>query len=399
MMRAPLMLKRKLWKLCYGFRNLSPIYAIPLVIFLMWVSWKVSGVISEVLRPPEPPDNDIRHFRRSRSLRHYLDNMELLIEPSSLPCSNLEAVPVLVMVASSPSHWEQREAIRSTWGKHFPTYFILGLSGKKNDDSLIDNYVEAKQYGDMVVYDFKDHYQNLTLKTALMLKWCLNRCPQAQFLYKVDDDVLINPWVLKEVLSERRDALVLGKMIKNAVLFREETHKWYLPRWLEPDDVIPNYIEGPAYLINGYAHNDSWLHRDEYNKWYLPRWLCNEDLIPQYVTGPAYLFNGDITRSILETAMRVPIHNMEDVYFTYNVAKKTLGYELTHDVRLSTYRPRPNWLPIGCAYWTYASMHSMKPDEIRRIWSYLQNLGQKYSTGEQVCSFYNSYVKAFVPVW
>lgn len=63
----------------------------------------------------------------------------------------------------------------------------------------------------MIVFDFHDHYQNLTLKTALMMKWSLRWCPQAQFFFKTDDDVLVNPWTLRKVLKENEDAQLLGK--------------------------------------------------------------------------------------------------------------------------------------------------------------------------------------------
>ena len=67
----------------------------------------------------------------------------------------------------------------------------------------------------MIVFDFHDHYQNLTLKTALMMQWSLRRCPQAQFLFKTDDDVLVNPWTLRKLLKENEDAQLLGMIVIN----------------------------------------------------------------------------------------------------------------------------------------------------------------------------------------
>lgn len=65
----------------------------------------------------------------------------------------------------------------------------------------------------MIVFDFPDHYQNLTLKTALMMRWILEHCSQVQFLFKTDDDVLVNPWTLKTVLKENRNAKLIGTFL------------------------------------------------------------------------------------------------------------------------------------------------------------------------------------------
>ncbi|XP_049880134.1 beta-1,3-galactosyltransferase 5-like [Pectinophora gossypiella] len=346
-----MMIRRTLWK-TFGLRK--PSLLLPLLIWtvLVTVCWRLSRVSSGLLLPPAP-HQDLSHFRRSRSLQHYLDEIQLLIEPSSVLCS-LQEEPVVVLVASAPSRLDHREAIRRTWGSRLPTYFIMGLDGDINDEQLVDNYVEAKQYSDLVVFDFREHYQNLTLKTGLMLQWTLNRCPQARFLYKTDDDMLVNPWVLKDVLRDRGDAKMLG-----------------------------------------YVYNNSLLHRDEHNKWYLPRWLCSEDVIPQYMTGPGYLISGEYLRAILQAANKVPLHNLEDVYFTYNVAKKTLHLTLSHDSRLSPFRPWSSWLPFGCHNWRYASIHSVTPQEILRIWTSIQPIGDQYSKGHPVCQNYDDFLRFF----
>lgn len=75
----------------------------------------------------------------------------------------------------------------------------------------VDNYVEAKQHGDLVVFEFADSYHNLTLKTALMLQWALRRCPHAGFVLKTDDDVLVNPWALQRVVEDHADAKLVGQ--------------------------------------------------------------------------------------------------------------------------------------------------------------------------------------------
>ena len=52
--------------------------------------------------------------------------------------------------------------------------------------------LEAEDHNDVVIEDFHDTYLNLTLKTTFMLKWIGKSCPDAKFVFKVDDDVFVN---------------------------------------------------------------------------------------------------------------------------------------------------------------------------------------------------------------
>ena len=53
---------------------------------------------------------------------------------------------------------------------------------------------EAEEYHDLVVEDFQESYLNLTVKTTYLLKWLNSSpCSRASFIFKVDDDVHVNP--------------------------------------------------------------------------------------------------------------------------------------------------------------------------------------------------------------
>ncbi|XP_053618125.1 beta-1,3-galactosyltransferase 5-like [Plodia interpunctella] len=298
-----------------------------------------SAEIGQALLLPAPADH-LEHYRRTRRLEDYLDNIQILIEPSHTPCDGPERVPLLVLVASAPGRLDRRDVIRGTWAKRQPTYFVLGTEPQGIDGSFADIYLEAKEHGDMIVFDLVDHYQNLTLKTALMLQWTLRRCPQTEFLFKTDDDVFVNPWMLEEVLQDNED-----------------------------------------YKLVGYMKNNSRLHRDAYNKWFSPRWLRFEDHLPEYLSGTGYLINGEYIEKILKAAKKVPLLNLEDVYFTYLVAKENLGFNLKHDRRLSPYKPL---ISTPCSYVGLASIHSLSPDEIYAAWTKLL----KVVNNNQTCDNY-----------
>lgn len=90
----------------------------------------------------------------------------------------------------------------------------------------------------------------------------------------------------------------------------------------------------------------------------------------------------------------MPLHNLEDVYFTYSVANDYLRYNLTHDSRMNTFNPWITW--FGCAYFRQASIHSLTADEIVRIWRKVEDIGKTYETDNNVCGFYERYLDRFV---
>lgn len=96
---------------------------------------------------------------------------------------------------------------------------------------------------------------------------------------------------------------------------------------------------------------------------------------------------------IYEAAFKVPMINLEDVYFTYLVANQSLGLPLTHDSRLSPYQPL---VPVECAYWSLATLHSLTAEEIMKIWLKIKLLGQNFDDGKEVCGFYNKYLNSEV---
>ncbi|XP_045513438.1 beta-1,3-galactosyltransferase 5-like isoform X2 [Pieris brassicae] len=211
---------------------------------LMWC-WLMIDTVSSVILTTVA-EEDLYHLQRNRNLKEYIDNIPVLIEPSKAPCGD-----ILVLVTSSPGRFEARDAIRSTWGKHLVTLFVMGLDGYTEDDLMVDNYLEAKLHSDIIIYNFKDHYQNLTIKTGLMLEWTISRCSTSKFLFKTDDDVLVNPWKLRQIVEKNTENVLIGYRKSNTYLHRDTYSKWHIPRWLLQDDFVPHYLSGTGYLING----------------------------------------------------------------------------------------------------------------------------------------------------
>lgn len=59
----------------------------------------------------------------------------------------------------------------------FKLVFLLGLPASENHTDVQSQIEEeVKMYGDIIQEDFIDSYNNLTLKSIMMLKWVTNKC-------------------------------------------------------------------------------------------------------------------------------------------------------------------------------------------------------------------------------
>ncbi|XP_066962296.1 beta-1,3-galactosyltransferase 5-like [Macrobrachium rosenbergii] len=115
---------------------------------------------------------------------------------------------ILVVVTSAVHKKEPREFIRRTWAnpRLYPytkmrQIFIIGATKNIALQEEVDK--ESDKYNDIIQYDFIDSYNNLTYKTMSLLKWVVDRCPQVPFIAKIDDDVVVNPFHLKNFFEEQ----------------------------------------------------------------------------------------------------------------------------------------------------------------------------------------------------
>lgn len=195
---------------------------------------------------------------------------------------------ILIFVCSDVRHRSRRKVIRATWGRKLRPrpIFILGKGS-----NLIDNDMaieEAKIFGDVIIEDFMDTYQNLTLKTVFALKHFLRLTPEAKYFFKIDDDVLLNTYNLDHVMYKFRDC--------KGVFGSKEPIRY--------------------------------VHRDKESKWHVPKWMYTPDKFPVFVNGPAYLISGSIVYQIYKTALATPLLTLEDVFVTGIVAHNILNYTL-----------------------------------------------------------------------
>ncbi|KAK4885741.1 hypothetical protein RN001_002012 [Aquatica leii] len=240
---------------------------------------------------------------------------------------------LLVIVCSSPMNFEQRVGIRESWGLDrnisnsiISIYFLLGLTINSTVQELIDT--ENDIYRDIIQENFIDTYNNLTIKSVMLLKLIKDECSESvKFIMKTDDDTFVNLPNLISTLRNTNTPILFGKLIRHSKPIRNYYDKWYVPHYMYPDVVYPNYLSGTAYVMTP-----------------------------------------DISMKLFETALRVPLLHLEDVYLT-GICAKIANIKPKMNINFNT-------LPVKfdrCKFQTLITSHYISPLEMRFLYHRVKN--------------------------
>ena len=242
----------------------------------------------------------------------------------------------VIMVFSSAENFEQRTAIRETWGTVSQNTAnrtkVIFLLGSPNHEQLYPNREHIKDridkeyhiYGDVIQASFEDSYRNLSLKSVAMLKWMNAYCQIAKFLLKTDDDVFINTKVLLQDLHNSvHSRFIMGNIIAAAQPIQDRTSKWYTPK-------------------NVYS----------------------EQMYPKYISGTAYVISGDLISDLFKVTMETDLFLWEDIFITGICAKK-LDAKHIFNAKFG-FKKR---ISDPCLFRILITGHRMMPDEQRNLWN------------------------------
>ncbi|KAF2368492.1 Glycosyl transferase family 31 [Trinorchestia longiramus] len=213
-------------------------------------------------------------------------------------------------------------------------FFLLGR--ENSIASMSAALVNEQQiYGDVIVEDFIDSYQNLTLKSVFMLKFISSNCPSAKFVVKADDDVFLHlPNIQRTLISKNvSERLILGCLFCFVRPVANPSSKWF----------------SPSYMFSGH-------------------------FFPNYLSGTSYVLSGSVINPLLEAAMRIPLFHLEDVYITGILAQE-IGVKPQDDVGFS-YQTRP---ANPCLYQNVSMAHDMEPVLMYKLWNSLHREGMTRS--------------------
>ncbi|RVE49721.1 hypothetical protein evm_005591 [Chilo suppressalis] len=174
-----------------------------------------------------------------------------------------------------------------------PEYRLVFLLGQPSqNDSDVQNKIdeEVEKYGDVIQEGFIDSYNNLTLKSIMMLKWITNRCNESvRYILKTDDDMYIN--------------------VPNLVLNLKNRSK-------EFNDKVQNGYKGKEYLLIGDLICGARPVLDASNKWYSPRYMYGGRVYPRYLSGTGYALSAATAHALYAAALRTNYFHLEDIYIT-----------------------------------------------------------------------------------
>lgn len=328
-----------------------------------------------ILLSIQPEEIDI--WNRTRDLVVFVNpyNYTAILDVTQA-CGDGDDVFLLVAVCSAAGNFENRLAIRDTWGRpqalraeprDFPEssaedtsnstrvervsssgtlrrpelniddsptnavtrdtahavrlIFILGNPDNDTIQEQIEK--ESSAYGDVVQEDFFDTYNNLTIKSVMMLKWVNATCRRTRYVMKTDDDTFVNvPRLVSYLRRNGRRNLLLGCLICSAVPVKNRNSKWYTPKTLFGERVYPNYLSGTGYVISG-------------------------DMVPR----------------LYSAALATPFFHLEDIFVTGICARRLRVKPV--DYEGFTYQKRPL---DACLYHVAITGHKVSANDTRYMW-------------------------------
>lgn len=247
---------------------------------------------------------------------------------------------LLLVVKTLAPHFERRQAIRETWGRASAvrnrtvvTLFLLGNAMVEDHHPNLTALLrhEAELHRDILQWDFRDSFFNLTLKDVLFLDWFSSFCPEADFILKGDDDVFVNTprivYFLEKLPPYAVPDLFTGDVITNAGPHRDKKLKYFVPE---------------SYFVGSY---------------------------PPYAGGGGFLYSGQVALKLREASSRVVLYPIDDVYTGMCLRKLGLAPD-KHD-GFRTFDINSKHKDIPCIYRSLMVVHSRTPQEIKHIWTWI----------------------------
>ncbi|XP_035642001.1 beta-1,3-galactosyltransferase 2 [Oncorhynchus keta] len=287
------------------------------------------------LSTPSPLSQELYKVISPETYKYVLNHVSVCKERSPF---------LVLMVPVAPSDGLSRDAIRKTWGRpglisnvDILTLFYVGLPAEEQSSHIQqDLEKESKEHADIIQMDFLDSYQNLTIKSMMIMNWLATHCQGASYAMKVDTDIFVNVFYLVNKL-----------LVEDGPL----RHKY----------------------ITGSVISDGRPRRDRKSKWHLSEDIYPEDTFPPYVSGAGYVFSIDLANRISWASRFVRPIPLEDVYV--GLCLRVLG---VRPVYSQTLLPPRNLFEINrldyetCTYATRVIVTGFKPHELLDIWGDFQ---------------------------
>ncbi|XP_016985840.2 beta-1,3-galactosyltransferase 1 [Drosophila rhopaloa] len=242
---------------------------------------------------------------------------------------------------------------------------IVFILGRRNLASLLENEAvasEAEKYNDVIQENFMDTYNNLTIKTIMLLKHISQSCVNSTaYFFKCDDDTFVNvPNLLHFLLG--------GTIPVNEVTANYHYLKTYRVTSAR------KRLTARREVMYGRQYCNVRPITNKYNKWYMPSYLFRGAVYPQYLCGSGYLLSIDVVPRLYKASLSTKLMHLEDLFVTGLCAEKAGIKRTNHPLFRTTY---PYEWDEQCALKGSFTMHRAKDWIMWDAWKQVTNYSSK----------------------
>ncbi|XP_068596575.1 N-acetyllactosaminide beta-1,3-N-acetylglucosaminyltransferase 2-like [Brachionichthys hirsutus] len=272
-----------------------------------------------------------------------------------------EQVLLLLAIKSKEPNFKNRQAIRQTWGRvgrvagergnhssggegggYVRRIFLLGKEEhEEHEKPAFGDYgllqMESAYHGDILQWDFKDTFFNLTLKDVLFWRWFSHTCNQTLFVFKGDDDVFVN--------TQKMIAYLQGQLR------------------------APQTKESMNEFMVGEVFRSAAPHRVVDSKYYIPDSFY-KGLYPLYAAGGGVLYSGLLAQRLHNVSKRVHLFPIDDVYV--GMCMFWLNAQPIHHPAFLTLDFPGKEEEQQCAYHSILLVHRRSPEQVIQLWDKLK---------------------------
>ena len=150
-----------------------------------------------------------------------------------------------------PRQFLERMGTRHSWGSVTNVNGIrvkhLFFAGQDENDPEGDRMLreENDYYHDIIQFDMKNHFMNLTLLAILTYNWTDFYCPNIQYYVRSDNDMWFNPYtMISSFLNVPRKNALMGNKIVHGKPIRVSVSRYYLSKNVFPEEEFSPYMSG-----------------------------------------------------------------------------------------------------------------------------------------------------------
>ena len=157
-----------------------------------------------------------------------------------------------------PRQYLERMGTRKSWGSVKEVNGVrikhLFFAGQDENDPVGDRMLreENDKYHDIIQFDMKNHFMNLTLLAILTYNWTHHYCPHIAYYVRADNDLWYNPRShIHNFLMERRSQTLIGNIVMGNKPIRVDLSRYWMPKSIFPAKQFDPYPSGCFVTIAG----------------------------------------------------------------------------------------------------------------------------------------------------